>query len=300
MSKPGGEMQVCGVIMVDKPAKKTSHDVVSRIRRASGLKKIGHGGTLDPFATGLLLVLTGKATRLFDYLAPLSKTYRVTMQLGAVSTTGDVDGQIKKTGGIVKREELESILPRFRGMIKQRVPVFSAVKVGGVPLHRQARRGGKVEPPVRDVEIYQLELESFDPEFQRAVLKIKCSKGTYIRSLCEDLGSAAGSGAYALELRRLAIGNFSVENSASLEKLEAMTPKELLADSNPAFISCLSALYFLPVRELDPLEAEAVAHGRPLTGVEQGPVRLSSGGRLLAVYGPGDSEELIYPRLILV
>jgi tRNA pseudouridine55 synthase len=295
-----GTVPACGIIRVDKPAGMTSHDVVDRIRRASGIKKMGHGGTLDPFATGLLLLMAGKATRLFDYLAPLSKTYRVTVQFGAVSSTGDIDGEIKPGGGRVDRGVLETVLPRFSGRIEQRPPAYSAIKVGGEPLYRKARRGLTVEAPLRQVEVKSLVLNSFDEEAQRAVMTVSCSKGTYIRSLCEDIGTAAGTSAYALELRRMAVGDFSVNGAATPGELAALPADELLNEHNPAFISCLSALYFLPERELDNDEARAVSHGKPIVGTETEPVRLAAGGRLMAIYGPGEQTGLIYPRLILV
>ncbi len=291
----------CGVLLVDKPAGWTSHDVVGRLRRWSGVKKVGHAGTLDPFATGLLLVLVGRATRLFDFFSPLEKRYRVTLQLGAFSSTDDVEGELEpvEDGRLPGRSRLEAALARFRGRIRQRPPAYSAVKVGGEPLYRKARRGEAVAAPERQVEIYRLELEGYDRHQGRAVLDVTCSGGTYVRSLCRDVGAALGCGGYARELRRLAVGRFDVGDALSPRQLEQVPPPEVTGTANTAFISCLGALYFLPVRELDPAEVDAVRHGRPIAGTASGPVRLAAAGRLVAVYGPGDADGLIYPRVVL-
>lgn len=292
--------EACGVMLVDKPAGMSSHDVVYALRRLTGIKKVGHGGTLDPFATGLLLMLIGKATRLFDYLAPLKKDYRVTAQFGAVSTTGDIDGDIEPVAGpLVNAASLEREIPRFTGIIKQQVPVYSAVKVGGMPLYKRARAGHQVEAPVREVEISGLELVSMNEANQQAVLDVSCSKGTYIRQLCADLGEVLGSGAYAASLRRTAVGELTAGQASTLPQLEALPRASLLTSDNPSFISCLGALYFLPVRELEKNEARAVEFGRAIEGAATGPVRLASEGRLLAIYGPAAEPGLIKPLLVL-
>lgn len=298
----GGESSECGVLLVDKPAGITSHDVVDRLRRISGLRKVGHGGTLDPFATGLMLVLAGRATKLFDYLMPLDKRYRVTVQFGSVSTTGDTDGEISDVegGSRVSRKSLAATLPGFRGRIQQRVPAYSAVKVGGRPLYKTARRGQEVKAPTREVEIRELELVSFEAEAQEAVLEVACSKGTYIRQLSQDLGEALGSGAYTSNLRRTAVGEFTAHAASTLDELERIERDKLLTPANPAFISCAGALYFLPGRDLAEEDLRAVSHGQPIAGEEADLVRLMHGGRLLALYGPGEKAGLIYPRVVLV
>ncbi len=189
------------VVLADKPAGVTSHDVVARIRRGFGVKG-GHAGTLDPFATGLLIVLLGRpATREQRRFMALRKTYRVTARFGAVSTTGDLDGEITETG-VVPAGELE--LPT--GEIRQRPPAYSAVKVGGRRAYERARRGEQVEMPERLVTIHR-----FDPlrrEGAEAEFEIECSSGTYVRSLVADLGDA-----YCTALRRTAIGPFSVDEA---------------------------------------------------------------------------------------
>lgn len=314
----------CAVLLVDKPAGITSHDVVDRIRRLTGIRKVGHAGTLDPFATGLLLVLVGKATRLSDYFTPLDKEYRVTVQFGAASTTGDVDGVITPAANAdgqvspaadmdddilpigkvappapVTEEALRETLPGFTGKMRQQAHVFSAVKVSGEALYRKARRGETVKAPVRDIEVHRLELESFDGEKQQAVLSVACSKGTYIRQLCEDIAAALGTAAYAAILRRTRVGEFGVDRAASLEKLGSMPRESLLAESNPSFISALGALYFLPVRDVDEKDARAVTAGCAISGDESGPVRLAADGRLLAIYRPGDDPGQLRPLVVL-
>jgi tRNA pseudouridine55 synthase len=241
------------VLLVDKPAGRTSHDVVERIRRERG-QKAGHAGTLDPFATGLLLVLLGRATRLQRYLLPLAKTYRATARLGWRSTTGDPDGELIHTGAMPDRLELPT------GRIRQRVPMTSAVKVEGERLYRRAHRGERIETPEREVEVYRAELLGRTGE--SAEFEIECSAGTYVRTLIETLGDA-----YCEGLRRTAVGPFRVE-AANGEPL----PLE-------------AVLAFLPERALDAAEAERVAHGGSVSARDEldGPLRLTRDGRLLAV-----------------
>ena len=304
-SRPGvspGDLP-CGVILFDKGAGMSSHDAVDLVRRLSGIRRVGQCGTLDPLATGLLLLLVGKATRFFDLLAPLEKEYLVTMQFGARSTTGDVTGEILpvggKAGGKVTETGLRTVLPGFTGMIKQRVPAYSAVKQQGVPLYRKARRGQKVIPPVREVQIHSIGLEGFDASRQQAVLTVRCSKGTYIRTLCEDIGEARGTSAYAAGLRRTAVGDLLVADAATTEELSGLPAGSLLSVNNSSFLSCLSALYFLPVRELSATETHAVGHGQAIAGNEQGPVCLVADGKLLAVYGPRGDEGVIRPMVVM-
>ncbi len=315
---------VCAVLLVDKPAGMTSHDVVDRIRRLTGIRKVGHAGTLDPFATGLLLILVGKATRLSSYFTSLEKEYRVTAEFGFSSTTGDIDGEITSAanpnggnttpanadGEVIRAGQvipsapvtevaLRETLPGFIGRIKQKAHAYSAVKVGGEALYHKARRGETVEAPVREVEIHKLELESFDAAAQQAVLSVSCSKGTYIRQLVEDIGSRLGTAAYAAALRRTRTGEFDAGRAATLEELASLPATSLLAGTNPSFISCLGALYFLPVRQVDEKDAKAVAAGRAIAGDEAGPVRLAEGGRLLAIYRPGDNPGELRPLVVL-
>lgn len=292
---------VCGVLLVDKPVGPTSHDMVYMVRRLLGIKKVGHGGTLDPFASGVLLMLVGKATRLFDLLAPLEKEYRVRLRFGHTSTTGDTDGEItpRPDAATVTAPGLAAVLPEFTGAISQRPHRYSAVKVGGEPLYRKARRGEDVQAAPREVVVHSLEVTDFDAAAQEAELLVACSKGTYIRSLVEDIGERLGAGAYATALRRTGVGDFREKDIATPLELEAIPAPRLLTADNPAFISCLGALYFLPVRQVDDMEARAVLTGRPLDGRTDAPLRIEYQDRLLAVYGPAAEADLMRPLLVL-
>jgi tRNA pseudouridine55 synthase len=210
--------ETAGVLLVDKPAGATSHDVVERLRREHGVKA-GHAGTLDPFATGLLVVLLGRATRLQRHLTGLPKTYLATARLGWRSSTGDPDGELIETGQIPVSLELP------QGIVRQRVPMTSAVRVKGERLYRKAHRGEVVETPEREVEVYRAELIEADAE--RATFEIECSSGTYVRTLLETLGDA-----YCEALRRTAVGPFKLEQVSprvlSLEEVAELVPEAVL------------------------------------------------------------------------
>ncbi|MBK5219408.1 MAG: tRNA pseudouridine(55) synthase TruB [Thermoleophilia bacterium] len=200
-------------LLYDKPAGITSHDAVAMVRREHRCKA-GHAGTLDPFATGLLLILLGPATRLQRFLVGLPKTYLATARLGWRSSTGDSDGELTETGAVPAALELPT------GTVRQRVPMTSAVRVGGERLYRKAHRGETVETPERDVEVHRAELLSSDGEF--AHYEIECSAGTYVRTLVETLGDA-----YCSDLRRTAIGPFRVEDAGeelAVDRVAALVP----------------------------------------------------------------------------
>ena len=247
-----------GVLLVDKPAGKTSHDVVAIVRRGIPRgTKVGHAGTLDPFATGLLLVLVGRATRAQRFLLALPKTYRAVARLGWTSDTGDPEGRLEQTGRVPARLELPV------GELLQRPPVHSAVKVGGERAYRRARRGEEVETVPRAVQVYRF--EELWREGERVGLEIECSAGTYVRSLVADLGDA-----YCEELERTAIGPFRLEDADP----DRLVPLE-------------RALDFLPERRLDADEAERAAHGVRLSGAgEADAVRLTAGRELIAIAEP--------------
>jgi tRNA pseudouridine55 synthase len=205
--EPGGAVLLC-----DKPAGVTSHDVVAQVRRERGCKA-GHAGTLDPFATGLLLVLLGRATRLQRFLVGLPKTYLATARLGWRSSTGDPDGELTETGTMPGSLELPT------GIVRQRVPMTSAVRVGGERLYKKAHRGETIQTPERDVEVHRAELLSSGDGF--AHYEIECSSGTYVRTLIETLGDA-----YCAKLRRTAIGPFRIEEAG--EEIAAARVAELV------------------------------------------------------------------------
>lgn len=209
------------VILIDKPAGISSFGVVARVRRYLSQKagkkiKVGHTGTLDPFATGLLILLSSKATKLSNQFLKLDKWYEATLCLGKTSTTGDPEGVITEVN--VDRQpsyfDIEKILPDFLGNIKQTVPIFSAVKINGKRAYQLARQGQKVEMPTREIEIYELEVLSY--HFPELVIRTHVSSGTYIRTLGEDIGQALGVGAYLTALRRTKVGNFDLNNAKKL------------------------------------------------------------------------------------
>ena len=254
---------------LDKEAGITSHDAVDRLRRVAGTRRVGHAGTLDPFATGLLLLAWGRATRLLPFLSGAAKTYEAVLQLGVVTDTGD------PTGKIVAHETpapetfdpafLEAACARFRGPIEQRAPAFSAIKQDGEALYKKARRGEAVEPPVRTVTVHALTIGAVDKAAGTIAFTATCSSGTYIRSLAEDLGRALGPGASLVSLRRSSIGPHTVEGAVPtqdlLERPVGSIPEwnERLA---AAGMTPEEALAFLPAFALDRSEAARLAQGQ--------------------------------------
>lgn len=209
-----------GIILIDKPADMTSFGVVARIRRVlsqqAGKKvKVGHTGTLDPFATGLMILVTGKECKNAGVYTKLDKVYEATFRLGQTSTTGDPEGEITDVSSIKpSREELEKILARFTGEISQRPPIFSAIKINGQRAYKLARNGEEVEIPTRRVNIYSLEL--LDYTYPEVKIRAHVSSGTYIRSLAVDIGDALGTKAYCSELRRISISEWNVADAKKL------------------------------------------------------------------------------------
>jgi tRNA pseudouridine55 synthase len=256
-----GEPSPARGLLVDKPAGVTSHDVVAEIRQEREVK-VGHAGTLDPFATGLLVVLLGRATRLQRYLLALPKTYRATARLGWRSTTGDPDGELTETGRIPERLALPT------GEIEQRVPMTSAVKVDGERLYRKAHRGEEVETPTRRVTVHRAELISSDEE--RATFEIECSSGTYIRTLIETLEDA-----YCESLRRTAIDGLHVP---------AQSPRE---------VSVEELMSFLPEVALDATEAQRVSHGVAVAAGAGGRAKEPQNGSRVPEPAPGDGPDRV-------
>ena len=210
-----------GFLNVYKPTGKTSHDVVAILRRITKIKQIGHTGTLDPFAEGVLPICIGKATRLIEYLND-EKAYIGTVQFGSSTTTYDTEGEVVKTSDkIVTQEDLEENLKFFRGEIEQLPPIYSAIKVNGKKLYEYARAGQEVKIEPRKVTIFELELVNFNQAAQQAEIKIVCSKGTYIRSIANDLGEKLGAFGHLIKLVRIKAGDFYVEDSIKLEDLNS-------------------------------------------------------------------------------
>ncbi len=211
---------VDGILNLNKPKGWTSHDVVAHIRRLTGIRRVGHAGTLDPMATGVLLVCLGRATRIAEYLMAGQKRYRAVIRLGISTDSHDADGQVTTTSPVTTdRDEIERALSHFRGRIRQVPPMVSAIKRDGQPLYKLARRGITVERPARPVEIYELRLTDwFSPSL---TLELTCSAGTYVRALARDLGQALGCGAHLTALTRLASGCFALSEATELERFSA-------------------------------------------------------------------------------
>ena len=246
-----------GILLVDKPAGMTSHDVVDRIRRAAQMRRVGHTGTLDPAATGLLILCLGQATRLSEHFTGQGKVYEGTMRLGIVTHSYDLDGDVLSEHPVPELDaaRIQAVCDTFTGNIQQIPPMVSAVKVGGERLYKKARKGETVERPPRDVVVSAFEvLEYTAPD---ARVRIACSSGTYVRSLCHDVGATIGCGAVLASLRRIAVGHHQIEDAAPLESLTspAEVEQRLLA---------MGEALDLPVAILDAASESALAHGNPI------------------------------------
>lgn len=220
-----------GIINVLKPPGMTSHDVVSFIRKVLNMKKVGHTGTLDPEAAGVLPICIGKATKVVQYLTDKHKSYRANIKFGIVTDTYDSCGKIiRETGPIsIDVKVLEETLKSFTGIISQKPPIYSALKVGGKKLYQYAREGKEVQISERPVEIYELKLVDMISESE-AMIDVQCSKGTYIRSLCYDIGEALGYGAHMTQLIRLESSPFTIEDSNTLEEIKTAAEENRLGD----------------------------------------------------------------------
>ena len=272
-----------GLLLVDKPSGMTSHDVVDAERRALGVRKIGHAGTLDPMATGLLILGVGRATRLLRYLGMLPKTYEGSARLGEETDTLDADGEVVRTSPVVtSREDVERAASTLVGDSMQTPPAYSAVKVGGRKLYEEARAGRRVQAPPRPISVDAFEIHAFDGRDVR--FRVTCSGGTYVRVLAAELGRALGCGAHLVTLRRSDIGPFSVRDASPPGK-GAPLPVE-------------RAVAHLPRVELEGEEARAATHGRILApaGIEGPHAVYGPDGLLIGVYrdeGPRARPEVI-------
>lgn len=207
-----------GIVIVDKPQGWTSQDVTARLRRVFNTRRIGHGGTLDPMATGVLPVFVGRATRGVEFFEHAEKIYEATIRLGMTTDTEDVTGEVLTEQEVtISEEEFLGILPQFRGKIQQIPPMYSALKVNGQKLCDLARKGKEVERQPREIEIFELECLEFSGDTAR--LRVRCSKGTYIRTLCKDIGAALGCGGCMAALRRVTAGEYTIEESVPLQTL---------------------------------------------------------------------------------
>ncbi len=292
-----------GVLNINKPSRKSSHDVVQAVRRITGIRRVGHTGTLDPLATGVLVVLVGPATRLTQFIVGADKAYRAVIRLGVATTTYDGEGEVVSQAPVppdMDRAAVAAALRAFEGEIAQTPPMYSAVRVQGRRLYELAREGKEIERAPRSVTIYQLEIVNWDiPDL---TLDLRCSSGTYVRSLAHDLGQALGCGAHLADLTRTALGPFRLEESYTLDQLHALAQEQRLDE---AMLPPQAALYDMPSVQLASQQERAVRYGQaialPLTPerVEASHLQAEDAeGCLVAVLIPVD-EGRWRPTLVL-
>ena len=243
-----------GIVIVDKPQDWTSQDVTARLRRVFNTRRIGHGGTLDPMATGVLPVFVGRATRGVEFFEHAEKTYEATILLGTTTDTEDISGTVLEQKEVhISETEFLSILPRFRGKIMQVPPMYSALKINGQKLVDLARKGKTVERQPREIEIFQLDCVEFSGNTAR--LTVRCSKGTYIRTLCKDIGEALGCGGCMAALRRVQAGEYTIGEAVALQELlETSEPEKYLRSVDSMF-----AAY--PSQQLSPKQEKCCRNG---------------------------------------
>lgn len=296
-----------GFIIIDKPPGITSHDVVSRVRRIIGTRRVGHTGTLDPFATGVLPVAVNDGTKAIPFLDEGVKCYEALMQLGTATDTLDITGQVlsERDCTFVSREMLLDVFAQFTGTISQIPPMFSAIKQNGQPLYKLARQGQQVERAARQVEIHSLELLSFESPL--VSFRVTCSRGSYIRTLADDIGASLGCGACLKELRRTASGPFLMQNAVTLDQLENASREGNLEEY---CITPYAALGHLANISLNLDGVARVCHGRfpelsgieseiPPPGVTHALVRLSFDQELVAVAEYLDDADAVQPKITL-
>lgn len=278
-------MTVDGLVVVDKPAGMTSHDVVARLRRRFGQKRVGHAGTLDPGATGVLLVGLGRATRLLRFLSDLGKSYEAEVVLGTATTTLDDEGEVVQQWPMagVTLDDARRAAATLTGDILQVPPMVSAVKVGGRRLHELAREGIEVERAARPVRVDRFDVtpsQRGEPGVLR--ISVDCSSGTYVRVLAADLGERLGGGAHLRRLRRIRVGSFTLDEAGTIDDAPVLSPAAAVRD--------------LPSVTVDADAARLVSFGRPLSGLPSGLVAVLGGdGDLLAVYDEGRPAVVMVP-----
>lgn len=276
---------VDGFLLIDKGAASTSHDAVAQVRRISGVRKVGHAGTLDPMATGLLVLGIGRATRLLRFVQDAPKTYEATALFGVATESLDADGAVlSREPMAVTVSDVEGVMGRFLGQIMQVPPMVSARKVEGRRLYELAREGKTVEREARPVLIHDLRLLEFAPsDYPEVTFNVRCSKGTYVRTLADDIARGLGGRAHLISLRRIAIGSLSVDSAVPISAITRDNWRQLV-------LAPAAGLPDIPSVELAEDLKKAVSHGVPVAGQQlgdpkSGPLRLlDRDGRLLAVY----------------
>lgn len=289
-----------GLIVVDKPSGMTSHDVVARMRRICGQRRVGHTGTLDPSATGVLCVAVGRATRLIRFLDPLPKRYVGELVLGSATTTLDADGEVTEVFDMrhVTLDDITNVInEKFIGVIEQIPPMVSAKKIDGKRLHALAREGKQIERRPQRVEIHACDVRPTVESSQRFHIDVTCSTGTYIRSLCDDIGRALGGGAHLRNLRRTQVGPFSIEHAHSLDELSESVIDRVLAP--------LQMVAHLPQNTADADVIQAIKVGKKIqlpsaTDPKSPYVAMTDAhGELLAIYSRMPSDRWLKPEVVL-
>lgn len=284
-------MERDGFLLVDKSGGWTSHDVVAKVRGLAGIRKVGHAGTLDPMATGLLVLGLGRATRLLRFIQDAAKEYVATARFGIATDTLDADGvETEREAMAIDRADLTSALPEFTGAIDQIPPMVSAIKIGGRKLYELAREGAEVARPARPVTIHELELLGFEPGEHPAVeFRVRCSSGTYVRTLADDIARSLGGRAHLTALRRTAVGSLMIGDAAPLDVYIA-DPDRLPSD----LLGLAAGLSDLPRVSVNDAIAARVANGAKLDykdlPIDESTAVVDSDGRLLAVYRPGEDR----------
>ncbi len=291
-------LDVHGVLLLDKPVGLTSNGALQAAKRLLNACKGGHTGSLDPIATGLLPLCFGDATRLAQFLLESDKRYWTVFRLGVSTTTHDSEGEVTQTRDVkVTRADIERVLPRFSGMIFQVPPMYSAIKHGGQPLYKLARAGQEVEREPREIMVHELKLLEFEGD--RLTFDIRCSKGTYIRTLAHDIGEVLGCGAHVVELRRLAVGAFRVDQAVTLATLEAMATPQERAQRLRALDTVLGGM---PEVHLTSLAAHYLRQGQSVSlqhGRQPGWVRLYEGESRFLGLGQVLDDGRVAPRRLL-
>ncbi len=285
-----GIPSISAICLVDKPAGPTSHDIVASVRRRVPRRtKVGHTGTLDPFATGLLVLAIGQATRIVRFLSGVDKTYRARIALGATSVTGDPEGPVIATGRVLPTtERIVMAIAALNGPHRQTVPAYSAVKVDGERLYARARRGDEVTRPSRDIVIRDAAVTGMDPGAAWVDVTLSCTSGTYVRQIAVDLGEQLGCGGYCAELRRTHVGSLCVDDAVSPDDAPdqgRMTMAEALSDC-------------MVVHRVDAAEAAALGHGQSIAGDADGTIAVTVGEDVVAIVEP-DGAGRLRPVVVL-
>lgn len=296
---PAANPPITGLLNINKPSWMTSHDVVAIVRRIAHQRRVGHAGTLDPMATGVLVVALGAATRVVEYVADSAKSYRATLRFGVLTDTWDAEGQViqERDASGLTLAAIEAALPAFTGEIQQVPPMYSALKRGGQPLYKLARQGITVEREPRSVTIYRLVIEDWSPP--DLTLRVDCSSGTYVRSLAYDLGQALGMGAHLTALTRLAVGQFRLEDAVGLDELQREAER---GEWQRHLLPMHLALRHLPGIMVDEDTARRISFGQAVVLDVQGDANECYAYRegFLALLRRDPSDKLWHPSKVLL